>query len=209
MCRRPDGYLAAFWKGFELGRNDCFETYDGLIGLLTNIAEDEQKSSLGQLGKINSRTKWDHLFAVLQLCPGWGEKTAALFVKAAYLIHADTKNEALRFWRNAPELVDGDRIYLPVDAVMKHIFQEHFSKRLNTFSSINNYIFQHGYTPHQMIIWDDLWFWGFITQNSKNGSRIDVWNEAKYWTQQHTCKEQSSIDEVKKRAEEFLEILKS
>lgn len=60
---------------------------------------------------------------------------------------------------------------LPVDTVIKHIFKRINGTEMN-FDSINNFLINGGYRSNEkMLIWDDLWFWGFITQNAQNGNR--------------------------------------
>jgi hypothetical protein len=59
----------------------------------------------------------------------------------------------------------------------------------------------------QMEIWDDLWFWGFITQNGSGDQREFVWNENKYWVIKESDKSLEMVMEIKRKATEFLDII--
>ena len=64
-------------------------------------------------------------------------------------------------------------------------------------------------TPNEMLIWDDLWFWGFITQKSEKKSvRKIEWNLAKYYAIFHATKDKKSISEIEELAEEFIQIIR-
>ena len=58
-----------------------------------------------------------------------------------------------------------------------------------------------------MEVWDDLWFWGFITQNGSGDQREFVWNENKYWAIKETDKSFEMVMEIKAKAIEFLDIM--
>ena len=63
-----------------------------------------------------------------------------------------------------------------------------------------------------MLIWDDLWFWGFITQRSApkshGGGRTVGWNEGKYWSIPHAPRQPDDIAEIMRLSREFLAHLK-
>lgn len=156
---------------------------------------------------------------------GWGEKTGALFTKKIYNIHNSQGLEKYKFWDDAPTLSKADKLYLPVDAVIKDIFNQiDESKSLGTFAKINAYLFEPNHKWDEMDLWDDLWFWGFITQKvvkkdddgtfdesvSKEAKlpRELGFNEGKYWCLLHTPKSQEKIEEIKNKCEEFINILK-
>ncbi len=133
----------------------------------------ENKSKLatynGFLEVINqNKVKYTNLYELLRLCPGWGQKTAALFVKYIYIIHKDDSFKTFRIWTDFR--LNENELKLPVDAVITHIFKNNFVNkgcRLD-FDGINEFISN---LPkyNNPIIWDELWFWGFITQqNQKN-----------------------------------------
>lgn len=143
--------------------------------------------------------------------PGWGWKTASLFVRN--LGHIE-RTLALRekFWYDTSVLSD-DSIRLPVDKVIISVFStlpcDIPKKPANHFLRINRYLHDAlGYRDEDLLIWDDLWFWGFITQkNSKNGPRRHGWNEAKYWALPHTPKDVVAINQIKQMCDRFLELI--
>lgn len=165
----------------------------------------------------------DCIFEALKAKRGWGPKTAALFVRNLAMIE---KNPALkkRFW-NDLEVLKSEQINLPVDAVILSIFSRLTEKDLgltkslpNNFKSINNYLIKNlNYSSEDILIWDDLWFWGFITQNSKSDTprdsnsamqeRTHAWNAAKYWSIFYAPQDKASVDEIKTQAKEFLKIV--
>jgi hypothetical protein len=156
---------------------------------------------------LKSKYKGD-LFRSLVDCNGWGHKTSALFIRNLALIR---NNDHLRsmFWEDIASL-DEQPIRLPVDAVITAIFErlqvtDSSSRPVNNFSRINNYLMER-YTREEMLIWDDLWFWGFITQRSepKNPQRIFGFNEAKYWSIFTAPKEEPEISKIKRLTEDFL-----
>ena len=120
-----------------------------------------------------------------------GEKTAALFVKSAIKIHRRLPDYF--FWEDVPlEFEPHERIFLPVDRVIIELFKKIDGNKDN-FKKINSLLIDEcGYTPEQMLVWDDLWYWGFFTQKSIKPSK-DIpghdharefgWNEDKFWCQ--------------------------
>jgi hypothetical protein len=160
------------------------------------------------------QTIWERLFIALKRQPSWGEKTSALFVKNVFNIHSRLQN--LAFWRDVPVAFQkNDVIYLPVDRVINEIFGKIGYEKLG-FKNINKLLRQDlGYLPNEMIIWDDLWFWGFFTQKieaspgAESGlpvaQRKFVWNGDKYWSQISSNK----ADELAASllAQEFLSIM--
>lgn len=121
---------------------------------------------------------------------GWGDKTSALFVRNLAVIASSTDLRRM-FWPDI-QAVGDEPIRLPVDKVIKAIFRhlrvsdDDTSFRLKEdFGKINCYLRDTlGCTREEMLVWDDLWFWGFITQKSKVGTdeREYQWNDAKYWS---------------------------
>ena len=64
-----------------------------------------------------------------------------------------------------------------------------------------------------MEIWDDLWFWGYITQKVvKNQDHRDFeLNKAKYWVMKESNKTKQTINEIfeeKGKAQKFIDIIK-
>ena len=146
--------------------------------------------------------------------PGWGPKTAALFVKSIFHVHSEmyNKDTNLKIWpKMYQKIEDGDVFRLPVDKVILEIFKAikpTYTKTMNnnrskevqwSFTNINKLLSEYYPNPNDIEIWDDLWFWGFITQrihevdsngkkiikkNTKNKSkkkRFIEWNPNKYW----------------------------
>ena len=74
------------------------------------------------------------------------------------------------------------------------------------FDNINS-VLQQSYSSEQMEIWDDLWFWGFITQFGSGLQREHIWNEQKYWALLETDKDKIVIEKIQSKSLEFLSIL--
>ena len=74
------------------------------------------------------------------------------------------------------------------------------------FSNINKLISKH-YNSVQVEVWDDLWFWGFITQKGSGDDRVIEWNENKYWSLVHTEKKEAEIKKIKEKSIEFINLL--
>jgi hypothetical protein len=147
------------------------------------------------------------LFKVLRDCDGWGDKTSALFIRNLVLIQRNTPLRVL-FWEDI-DLLDVQPIRLPVDAVIKAVFRQlkrdDASLPNPNFDSINEFLMAR-YRREEMLVWDDLWFWGFITQRSqpKIAERTFGWNKAKYWSIFAASKGDSEIAKIRELAEEFL-----
>ena len=139
---------------------------------------------------------------------GWGDKTSALFVRNLAVVASSTELSRM-FWPDI-QAVEDEPVRLPVDKVIKAIFRhlrvsdEAPSFRLaEDFHKINNYLrLDLGYTNKDMLIWDDLWFWGFITQKSEVGKveRKYEWNDAKYWSIFSAPKTTETIEKVERLA---------
>ena len=150
---------------------------------------------------------WERLFRALRAQPGWGDKTAALFVKSAIKIHRGPKE--LHFWSDLDVDVPidpEDKIYLPVDAVIKHVFESTGLISRPSFRSVNCLLMDH-YDPEEMLLWDDLWFWGYFTQNSQEKNRTMSWNRNKFWCQPSSPTSDES--EIKILCEEFIDLIKA
>ena len=136
---------------------------------------------------------------------GWGSKTAALFVKYIYIIHKDDTFETSRIWTDFS--INENELKLPVDAVITHIFKNNFvnQRYKSDFDGINEIILN---LPkyNNPIIWDELWFWGFITQKIENNKRVsNEFNENKFWCLPYVEKD---IFEIEKLANEFFGMIK-
>ena len=105
-----------------------------------------------------------------------------------------------------------DRLYLPVDSVITHIFDKHLSADARwNFSRINDYLWKRPFSSDEILIWDDLWFWGFTAQDSSKrdgeAERATKWNEAIAWSLQ--CLPKEKISEIRSLAEKFVRLLNS
>ncbi|OXB21476.1 hypothetical protein B0A80_16910 [Flavobacterium tructae] len=137
---------------------------------------------------------------------GWGEKTAALFCKSIFHLHNGNYSKEIKIWDDVPSIIARkDIFYLPVDAVIIAIFNKLEPLVKWNFTNINKYLRYH-YNSSDIEIWDDLWFWGFITQNGSQ-NRIFEWNENKYWVLKESDKSQIIIDEIKTKSNEFLSLI--
>jgi hypothetical protein len=138
---------------------------------------------------------------------GWGKKTAALFSKSIYHLHNGQYSGKLKFWNDVPNTItDQDQFHLPVDAVIISIFSKLENSKKWDFEKVNSTLKQ-TYSEQKIEVWDDLWFWGFITQNGSGDNRQFEWNENKYWALKESDKDPESIRVIAEKAKEFLRIL--
>ena len=203
--------LAISFQNFNENPN-CFDSLDSFLTHLSN--ENIEPNNYG---------KFDLLFLGMQDQPGWGAKTAALFVKSIYHLHNGDygDDDELKIWDDVPETIeDGDIIRLPVDEVIFQIFRKispkkHIKgkngrqdKNINwTFNNINEEIYDFVMCEgdiEDIEVWDDLWFWGFFTQAGGGTNREFGWNENKYWSQRDTSKDTDTINDIKNEAETFI-----
>ena len=126
-------------------------------------------------------------------------------------LHID-EYEKYKIWDDVPKLEEGDMLFLPVDKVITEIFKKipHPNpKRKNwTFNSINKTL-NEKYSGSDMEIWDDLWFWGFITQLGGEEREFKL-NKDKYWVMKESNKDPQIINEIfgeKGKAQEFIDII--
>ncbi len=152
-----------------------------------------------------SSRRYEDFFKGLKAKPGWGNKTAALLSKVIFNLHSGDYCGGLKIWEDAPKNLKDDRIHLPVDTVIIEVF-----KRLGctnpTFLSINHEI-QKYWSGSDVIVWDDLWFWGFITQKGPKGSKVLEWNPNKYWALEHSDKDASVFQKIEEESKTFLSLL--
>ena len=196
-----------FWKHiYEAisGNSNCLDSLDDFIEVLSNNKKRKYK-------KFLANDKLELLFYILCDQPAWGEKTAALFVKSCCHIHWGVENEGLRFWTDSfPSKDESGRIFLPVDSVITYIFEQLEIKPAK-FKTINDHLYKHYKSVDEMLLWDDLWYWGFISQNSKpkDGSkdRKLEWNLSKYYSIFYASKDANDIEQVKGLATEFIKLL--
>ena len=146
--------------------------------------------------------------------PGWGPKTSALFIRNLAIIES-TPDLRKDFWKDV-DVVKRNEPELPVDAVILEIFARVgplVGKKLGGYRAINRYLRSElGYSTRDMLVWDDLWFWGFITQRSapqsQGGRRTLAWNEGKYWSIPHAPKNPVELGRIEQLSGEFLALLR-
>lgn len=158
------------------------------------------------LGEYNPDKPYLSLYNGLEVKPGWGQKTSALLVKNVFQIHHTKEMKHLKFWKDVPKLKGDDKLKLPVDAVIKEIFK-YIDPTRKSFNKINNYFETTEFNNQD--IWDDLWFWGFLTQRSEKGKkdRKIEFNEGKYWALIHIPKGEKEFKEIKKNCKRFIKLL--
>jgi hypothetical protein len=193
------GSLATFWEHLE----DAPWTRRA-PSLLEFTAYIEKRGS----PYADSTGPWDRLFQALKNVKGWGPKTAALFIKSIIGLHRSNLAYlyCLKDAECARSFDDADRIYLPVDAVIRRVFEACRVTPLGkSFYPINATLYRAGYTAEQMLVWDDLWFWGFFTQDSSSGGRKIGWNKARFWGQLSAPK--SEVETIHALSKKFLKIV--
>lgn len=209
------------------------DTFENLVSLLYHIANTQSQPKIDNLSSFYKKIynnkdllnsfkgfvsvikpkkdityNYKGLYEGMKSQSGWGEKTSALFSKSIYHLHNNEYPKELKIWNDAPEkLSENDLFYLPVDAVIIAIFKSIDRNNNWTFSKINRTIKDY-FSGNEIEIWDDLWFWGFITQMGTGDNREMKWNLNKYWTLRESDKNQKMITEIKTKAEIFLNILK-
>ncbi|WP_174714924.1 hypothetical protein [Marinomonas hwangdonensis] len=179
---------------------------DPLSEFYRSVYEDIDKTqtfeSFVELLTGKKSTSFNDLYQGLRAQKGWGKKTAALFTKVVYQAHSKL-SEDCHFWADTPnKIIGNDEIWLPVDAVIIHIF-ERLGMERPSFDKVNKLIKQH-YSGNDLEVWDDLWFWGFITQKGTGSNRQMEWNENKYWSLTHSDKNPLIINEIKENSLEFI-----
>lgn len=190
--------LFIFFKTLQEHGN--LDTFQQFIFALDNIDRKPQWTN-----PESHETNYLGLFHRLKNKPGWGEKTAALFVKAIYKIHQGDQKE-FQFWDDVPVLQPNDRLYLPVDAVIIEIFNRLGLEKCS-FRTINDYLYKN-LPETNMDIWDDLWFWGFITQKSDaTGTRDLCVNEAKLWSLVAIPKQKRTLAHIDALANLFIKLI--
>lgn len=159
----------------------------------------------------NANISYESLFNVIRRKGCFGQsanKTSAIFVKIIYQLHnLNYCKGKFKLWNDVPKKIINDKIYLPVDTVIETIFKRIFPNRKLGFKSINDILSEH-YKPEEIEVWDDLWFWGFITQkveNVENKERVFKFNKEKYWNLWEANKEE--IKAIKNLSTKFIKII--
>jgi hypothetical protein len=199
------------WKAIDITDHD-FDSVLDLVNFLTVLSGLETSD-------LSNKSIAEDLFMCLINTSGFGPKTAALFVKDLAMIHmVDNKigysEENLSFLKDGDKLTDGNpKIFLPVDSVIQHVFTHNFcnleAKPSNAFYLINKHLIDfmeaNDVPLSKMIYWDDLWYWGFITQRGSGDKRKTEFNEGKYRSLKTST--QKEFSEVKVAADKFIQIL--
>lgn len=190
--------IASFIQSVYNNKEKC-STFAGFFEFITNSEFDK-----------NNNSPYEQLFDALLKQDGWGPKTSALLIKNIYNYHKCFNDNTLIIWDDVPDLELGDKIFLPVDAVILAIFNKQLSKDSKhkyNFYNINKLLHKH-FSNKQLILFDDLWFLGFITQKGSITREFE-WNENKYWTIKESNKESLCIDVIKDKAAEFLSLIEA
>lgn len=204
-------------------------TSEKVISLLYNIANTQSQPNINHLSNFykkihlnydsigsfegfmsivnpNKKPNYHNLYIGMKDQSGWGEKTSALFTKTIFHLHNNEYPSELIIWKDAPSNLEKDDIFqLPVDSVIIAIFKYLKNKKWD-FVTVNQEI-KNNYHGIDIEVWDDLWFWGFISQIGTGDNREMNWNLNKYWTLRQSDKNQSIIDEIENKTTTFLQIL--
>jgi hypothetical protein len=194
---------------YDIANSQSQPKIDNLSKFYQDIYKDTEvlttfKKFVKKVSNKNN-SSYNDLYHGLKGCDGWGPKTSALFVKTIFHLHNNNYSAELKLWDDAPaNISDSDCIYLPVDAVIIEIFNKIEHKNW-TFASINKIIHEH-YRSEEIEVWDDLWFWGFITQKIKDKKRVFEWNPNKYWSLKYSNKDSKAIKEIEAKSKIFLNL---
>lgn len=188
---------------------------DKLAEFYKKILKDENSlnSFTDFVKKVNSKSdkiNFKNLYEGMLSQDGWGPKTSALFVKSIFHLHSGRFSNDLRIWDDVPRtIIEGDTLYLPVDSVIIEVFHKLDGANWS-FKKVNDELQkeEYGYSGDKIEIWDDLWFWGFISQKGGETNReSNCFNENKYWALRETDKNEENIELIKtKLKEEYLKI---
>ena len=194
---------------YDIANSQSQPKIDSLSKFYRFIYEDTESFSTFHkfVRKVSDKDhgSYHDLYEGLKGRDGWGPKTSALFVKTMFHLHNNAYNAELRLWEDAPDNIsDGDCIYLPVDTVIIAIFNKIEAKNW-TFDSINKKISEY-YKGKEIEVWDDLWFWGFITQKVEDKKRVFKWNPNKYWSLRYSNKDSKVIKEIEDKSKLFLNL---
>lgn len=155
----------------------AIQTTADLAAAVSNLVPPDARSK----GTITDTQPLDRIWRDLKATPGFGDKTAALFVKSIVDTHTHPEYTHLRFLTDF-SIAEDDLVRIPVDKVIIAVFERVTGKSLN-FVTINDLIFdEFGYKAYHASTWDELWFWGFITQKTDENGRHVTLNEPKFWS---------------------------
>ncbi|WP_044411210.1 hypothetical protein [Thiomicrospira microaerophila] len=184
--------------------------HDNGKNTLTSYSEFNDFLKADKLNK--NQLTYEDIYQNLKEKNGWGPKTSALYVKELILLHFPSPIglfEGQAIWADAPKALP-DRIYLPVDSVILSVFKKLSDEtKLNwNFVNVNSFLIDKcKYSAEQMLVWDDLWFWGYFNQKIEKAERVHEWNPNKYWANLYADK--SKIGEIEKLSAQYRRILES
>ena len=180
--------VADFWKSVHQ-RRDYLDSFEGFLSFVDRKSHSDLVTALAKQS-------------------GWGPKTSALFVRNLWIAGAESDLAPL-IWSDLD--LAKERLYLPVDTVIQNIFSQIDGSKKWGFHSINTRLQVLNFSAPDMLIWHDLWFWGFITQRSdpKPTVRKFEWNEAKYWSIFTAPRDARTIIKLKTLAESFVSLTKT
>lgn len=188
--------LAEFWQRVHGLPRSAFKDLGSFVAALSSDRRE------------GGQDIWQALFLVMCDQKGWGTKTSALLVKDLIRIARSRRGDD-DFWASCPtdarSLKKAD-LFIPVDAVILKIFAVINNNAKCDFWSVNTQLKNAGYKGSDFLLWDDLWFWGFVTQKG-GAERETAWNAPKYWCLWGTPKDERSVALAQEQAEEFLSIL--
>jgi hypothetical protein len=196
---------------YHIAKTQSQPKIDSLASFYIKIFEDTNCMTSMQkfIDKIypNQPLNFISLYNGMNKQNGWGKKTSALFTKIIFQLHNGHYAEYLKIWGDVPKTIAyNDNLYLPVDAVIISIFKRLDKSKNWDFDRINK-ILKVNYNGEEIEVWDDLWFWGFITQHGSGNNRKFEWNENKYWNLKESDKNPEMITTIKSKAQEFLHLI--
>ena len=167
---------------------------------------------------------WRAMTDLFEAIPGLGFKTGRLLAKSIYHCGSPklrylTLDQA--YLTNVPKLDESDLIQLPVDRVIINIFElVHLKKGIgfnmgNDSRKIARTIERccsggedgEGkglYSGLSSEVWDDLWFWGFISQKGSGNNREHAFNLNKYLCLEFARRDECTLKELKGLSDKFV-----
>lgn len=76
------------------------------------------------------------------------------------------------------------------------------------FRSINEHLSADYPKAADMLLWDDLWLWGYGTQHGTGDNRAIKWNDSKYWMKFHAIPD-LGYEEFKTLSKNFIRIVQN
>lgn len=196
-------YLYRFFKDYDkMGK---YSTMQGFVQSLVSI----RPASKGQLlldKEGAALPTYKNMYYALSAQSGWGPKTAALFTKIIFHLHTEYQDQG--FWEDAPVTIEeNDELFLPVDEAIMHIFKEIKDIKWD-FDFINQEIKYH-WQGADIALWDDLWFWGFLSQQTIAKKRVMQFNPAKLYTLIPFIGKGKGEGLLEEKCEEIIQLIKA